>query len=210
VTKTNGIRALVFDCDGVLFDTTRANSAYYNRILAHLGHPPLTPEQFGFCHMHTVDRSLEFLFAPHRQVAEAQEFRRRMGYRPFVPLMVPEPTLRPLLARLGPAVRTAVATNRTDTMAAVLETHGLSGAFDLVVTSADVVRPKPAPDMLLKVLETFGLTPDEALYVGDSEVDQDAAEAAGMRLVAYGNRRLRAAWHVERLAELEALLDRAD
>ena len=31
-----------------------------------------------------------------------------------------------------------------------------------------------------------------------------------MRLVAYGNRRLRAAWHVERLAELEALLDRAD
>jgi phosphoglycolate phosphatase len=208
VTIPDGIRAVVFDCDGVLFDTTQANSAYYNRVLAHLGHPPLTPAQFRFCHMHTVDRSLEFLFGPHGQVDRAQTYRRRMGYRPFIPLMVLEPTLRRLLAHLGPAVRTAVATNRTDTMDAVLESHGLEGAFDLVVTSADVRHPKPAPDMLLKVLGHFGLTPREAVYVGDSEVDEAAAAAAGMPLVAYGNRRLKAAWHVDRLSEVSALVGR--
>jgi HAD superfamily hydrolase (TIGR01509 family) len=208
VTTPDGIRAVVFDCDGVLFDTTRANSAYYNRILAHLGHPPLTPEQFRFCHMHTVDRSLEYLFAPHGQVDRAQAYRRHMGYRPFVPLMILEPTLRRLLARLGPPLRTAVATNRTDTMDAVLESHGLEGAFDLVVTSAHVAHPKPAPDMLLKVLDHFGLGPRQAVYVGDSEVDEAAAAAAGIPLVAYGNRRLKAAWHVERLAEVGALVGR--
>ena len=56
------IKAVIFDCDGVMFDTTAANSAYYNRILKHLDRPPLTPEQFAYCHMHTVDNALRYLF----------------------------------------------------------------------------------------------------------------------------------------------------
>ncbi len=55
------IKAVIFDCDGVMFDTTDANAAYYNRILAHFNRPVLTPEQFAYCHMHTVDNALRYL-----------------------------------------------------------------------------------------------------------------------------------------------------
>ncbi|MBW1841164.1 MAG: hypothetical protein JRI75_05165, partial [Deltaproteobacteria bacterium] len=56
--QTPGMKDIVvvaFDCDGVMFDTTRANMAYYNRILNHFGKPDMTPEQFSFAHMHTAD-----------------------------------------------------------------------------------------------------------------------------------------------------------
>ena len=46
----SGIRAVAFDCDGVMFDTARANRAYYNRVLAHFGRPPMNEEQFLYTH----------------------------------------------------------------------------------------------------------------------------------------------------------------
>ena len=40
------IKVVAFDCDGVMFDTTKANMSYYNEILEHFGQPTLTPDQF--------------------------------------------------------------------------------------------------------------------------------------------------------------------
>ena len=45
------IRAVVFDCDGVMFDTADANRIYYNRVLERFGKPPLNQEQFINVHM---------------------------------------------------------------------------------------------------------------------------------------------------------------
>ena len=56
---------------------------------------------------------------------------------------------------------------------------GLEKAFDFVVTAADVGRPKPFPGPLLRVLDYFGIAPDQALYVGDSEVDEAAGKGSG-------------------------------
>jgi len=53
------------------------------------------------------------------------------------------------------------------------------------VTSRDVARPKPHPDVLLKALERFGARPEEALYVGDAELDREAARAAGVGFLGF-------------------------
>jgi HAD superfamily hydrolase (TIGR01509 family) len=53
------------------------------------------------------------------------------------------------------------------------------------MTAAQVTHPKPHPEPLLKVLEHYGLEPEEALFVGDSEVDRLAAAAAHIPFVAY-------------------------
>ena len=58
----NNIQVVVFDCDGVMFDTTKANMAYYNQILDHFGRPALTQDQFAYCHSHTADQSIAHLF----------------------------------------------------------------------------------------------------------------------------------------------------
>ena len=206
--KIHAIRAVVFDCDGVMFDTTEANTAYYNHLLQHFGQPPLTPEQFAYCHMHTVHNALDYLFAGTGRLAEARAYRRRhMSYRDFVPLMTLEPHLKPLLQRLRPHIKTAVGTNRSDTMEDVMTAHGLVQVFDLVVTARDVPAPKPAPDILNRILDEFGLEPAEAIYIGDSSLDEQAAAAAGMPLVAYRNRALQAWRHIDSLAAVPDLLE---
>ena len=190
-----------------MFDTTEANTAYYNRILKHFGQPPLTAEQFAFCHMHTVDNALRHLFEAAGLLEEARAYRFEMDYRDFIPLMKPEPYLKPLLRRLRPRFKTAVGTNRSDTMDEVIAIHDLTGAFDLVVTARDVAAPKPAPDILTRALSAFGLAAEEAVYIGDSELDEQASAAAGIPLVAYCNPTLRAWRHIDSLEAVSGLLN---
>ncbi|MEW5908323.1 MAG: HAD-IA family hydrolase [Thermodesulfobacteriota bacterium] len=201
------IKAIAFDCDGVLFNTHKANTAFYNQILIHMGKERLTPVQFSYVHMHTVDDSLMFLFPDDMDRTNAHLFRKRMDYLPFIKDMEIEPNLKPVLSRIRKHYKTAIATNRSDTMGAVIREHRLDGLFDLIVSARDVPNPKPHPDPLIKVLHHFSIKPEEAIYVGDSEVDEQAAERAGVTLVAYRNPSLSTPYHIETLLELETLLE---
>jgi len=203
----NNVSVVAFDCDGVMFDTTKANMAYYNQILEHLGQQAMTPEQFNYCHMHTVDQSISNLFTDEESYRAAQAYRKSMSYLPFLKNMEMEPYLKRLLQRLRPKYKTAVATNRSDTMDRVLSEHGLTEYFDLVVSSSDVDRPKPYPDPLIKVLEHFKIKPNQSIYVGDSELDQMAATLAEIPFIAYKNRSLTADFHIDSLQEIEKILE---
>ncbi len=57
------IKAVVFDCDGVMFDTAAANRNFYDQILAHFQKPLLTDEQFIQVHMMTVADAISYLFS---------------------------------------------------------------------------------------------------------------------------------------------------
>lgn len=203
----NDLRVVIFDCDGVMFDTVRANTAYYNSVLEHFEKPPMTPAQFEFVHMHTADESIACLFPDKQDFEQAQKFREKMTYMPFIRHMVIEPDLTSLLKTIRPRVKTAVATNRSDTMSRVLKEFSLEGLFDLVVTSRDVERPKPFPDVLDKVIRGLEIRPGQAIYVGDSKVDEAAAQAAQVPLAAYRNPSLMARWHIERLKEIENIIE---
>jgi HAD superfamily hydrolase (TIGR01509 family) len=113
-----------------------------------------------------------------------------------------EPHLKSVLRSVRPRVKTAIATNRTDTMNRVLKEHGLTDLFDLVVTALDVKQAKPHPEMLKKALSHFGLNRDQGIFVGDSLVDQQAAKAAKMPFAAFANRSLAADYHIDRLDAL--------
>jgi phosphoglycolate phosphatase len=200
------VKIVAFDCDGVMFDTTESNTAYYNQILNHFGRPALTAEQFAYCHSHTADQAISNLFPDEEEFRAAQAYRNRMSYIPFLKYMEIEPYLKPLIQRLRPRYKTAVATNRSDTMDRVISEHGLEGYFDLVVCSNDVDHPKPHPDQLIKILEHFGIDPCDSLYVGDSDLDEIAAKAAGVPFVAYKNRSLSADFHIQSLKQIAEIL----
>lgn len=200
------IKVIAFDCDGVMFDTTQANKAYYNQILGHFGLPAMTPEQFAYSHMHTVDQSITNLFEDEKRIQAAHAYRKKMSYLPFLEYMEIEPHLKPLLERLRIKYNTAVATNRTDTMDRVISAHGLEGYFDLIVSASDVKHPKPHPEPLIKILQYFQIRPGRLVYVGDSELDEIAAQAAGVAFIAYNNESLSAAFHINSLKEMEDIL----
>lgn len=191
-----------------MFDTEKANKAFYNHILNQFGRPDMTPEQFAYASMHTAEKVLEYLFDDHETFKAAQEYRLRISYASFIKYMEIEPNLKPVLKRLRPKYKTAIATNRTDSIGQVLKEFGLGKYFDFVVSALDVDQPKPHPEPLLRILEHYQIEPDQAIYVGDSELDEIAARAAGLYLVAYNNRSLKADFHIKNLAELERILAR--
>ena len=87
-------------------------------------------------------------------------------------------------------------------MNALLETYRLSDYFELVVTAMDVTHPKPAADALLKIFDHFNCGPRETIFIGDSEVDRRHTENAGVDLIAFKNKNLDAAYHVDSFMEI--------
>ncbi len=199
-------KVVAFDCDGVMFDTEAANRAYYNDILAHFRKPPITDVQFAYCQMHTVDQALARLFPDEKEYGRARDFRKKRGYGPYIRYMKMEPDLVEVLGWCRRGMKTAVATNRSDTMDRVLEEHGLEGCFDIVVTALDVKNPKPHPEQLFRISEFFHADPQEILYIGDSELDQDAASKSRVVFAAFGNPGLEADYHIKRLSEIKAIV----
>ena len=200
------VRVVAFDCDGVLFDTEEANRAYYNHILARFGRPAMDEHQLRYVHIHTVQQCVAHLFADDADRQAAMAFRASIDYGQFLKYLTIEPHLKALLDWMRNRYKTAIATNRTDTMDRLLREFGLADRFDLVVTSLDVERPKPFPDPLFKILSCFRVEPRQAVFVGDSEVDEATARAAGVPFVAYRNPALEASWHIESLKDLEGFL----
>jgi HAD superfamily hydrolase (TIGR01509 family) len=82
----------------------------------------------------------------------------------------------------------AVNTNRTTSMKHVMDRFALWPFFDMVVTALDVKNPKPHPESVEKILRAFNLKKEEAVFIGDSEIDQQTAESAHIKFIAYKNR----------------------
>ena len=200
------IRAVAFDCDGVMFDSRQANIHYYNHMLHHFDLPSMTGAAVDFVHSHTAEESIRYIFQRTPHTDEALAYRWKVDYTPFVQDMIMEPGLKELLEWLKPRIGLAVATNRSNTIGEVLKTHGLTGFFDLVVSSLDVEQSKPHPESLFKILDFFQVGPEGILYVGDSAVDEETAKRAGVPFIAYRNQALKAYRHVGTMAEIKSLL----
>ena len=205
--KQKRISAVILDCDGVMFDSRRANTNFYNHLLAHFGLPPMREDDITFVHAATAEESVRHIFreTPYRR--QAEEYRKGLDYFPFIKDMIIEPGLKKLLMGLKPEVGLAVATNRSNTIGAVLEQNGLEEYFDIVVSSLDVENPKPHPESIMKILDFFGLDPLQAVYIGDSLIDLKTAEAAGVYFVAYRNGSLEASFKAGTMRELGEVLE---
>lgn len=75
---------------------------------------------------------------------------------------------------------TAVVSNKADFAVRQLCEDYFSGLFDFVVGEREGIRRKPAPDSVLEVLERLHVEKKNALYIGDSEVDIQTADYAGV------------------------------
>lgn len=106
------------------------------------------------------------------------------------------PGVAEALENLGGRKATAT-TKGTPTTRAVLEQFGLLPWFDHV-QGTDGFPCKPAPDVLLRSLDALDASPEECLFIGDSETDMEAGRRAGVRTCAvrygYGNPAALAKW----------------
>jgi len=200
------LKLVIFDCDGVMFDSKDANRIYYNHLLEEFGHPLMDEQEEDYVHSHNVLDSVNFIFRKYpREIEEVNQYRISVDYTPFLKYMVIEPDLKEFLGILKPKFYTAISTNRSNTMPSVMKMHDLEPYFDLVVTSLDVEQPKPHTEGLVKILNHFQLSASEAVYIGDSMVDREHTAGVNMRLISFKNPELPAEYHVNRFLDIPHL-----
>jgi HAD superfamily hydrolase (TIGR01509 family) len=186
--KKTAYKAVIYDCDGVMFDSFEANLAFYDRIMAMLDKPPLSRddgELMRILHTRASRDVLRHIFPDEASWNAAMRCVPAVDYREMIPFMQMEEGFRETLEALTPLVGLAVCTNRAKTMEMVLSYFNLDSYFGIVMTAARVINPKPHPEPLLKVLEHFRIGPNEALFVGDSDLDSQAAQSAEVPFIAY-------------------------
>jgi HAD superfamily hydrolase (TIGR01549 family) len=201
------LKAVVFDMDGVLVDSVHAWWLTFNQALVHFGFPTVSKEKFvceilGESTEDDVEKYYKGVGVEELLSAYDRFFRQNIkSVRAFA-------DTRPLLEFLsGAGVKSAVATNTPRELArATLGHTGILDRFDVVLTSDDVSRGKPDPEMILKACKLLRASVSEIIYVGDTVSDLKAARAAGVRMVGVG---IKADETVSRLGELRSLVEAA-
>jgi HAD superfamily hydrolase (TIGR01509 family) len=198
------IDAVVFDLDGVIVDTEQIWDEVREQLVADWEGRRLPGAQRAMMGMSSGEWSrymhdeLGLSQAPEEISAEVV---RRMleRYRKALPLIDGAAEAVRLLAAVLP-LAVASSSNRP-LIDAVLETTGIADCFRATVSSEEVGRGKPAPDVYLEAARRLGVPPERCAAVEDSGSGLRAAHAAGMRVLAYPNR------HYPPAAEALALAD---
>ncbi|WP_027178083.1 HAD family hydrolase [Maridesulfovibrio bastinii] len=190
------IKGIIFDCDGVLIDSINSNIWYYNQFKKKFGLKPLTDEEIKYVHAHTVFESIKYII-PEESHEEALAIRKDPMFEKASDYIKLAEDLVPFLEYLKSAsILMAVNTNRTDSLDYILDKFELQDFFDLKVNSTLLPKSKPHPDGVYYILEKWGITPENAVYIGDTWIDEECAKAAGVAFWAYRNADLDSDMHI--------------
>jgi len=194
-----GIRCVIYDCDGVLFDSIEANRRLYNDLCTAVGRDPLRQEEIQYIHTHTVYEAIHFIFSKGDELEKkALEALKQIDLRNYIVYLKMEPHLFQALHQLKEnGILRAINTNRTTSMKHIMERFDLWPFFDMVMTALDVKHPKPHPESIEKILQNFNLKKEEVVFIGDSEVDQQTARSSGVPFIAYKNGTIEADFHID-------------
>jgi phosphoglycolate phosphatase len=178
------VRVVIWDLDGTLLDTLSDLAASTNYALAQCRRPLRSREEVrmmvGNGVPNLIRRALGedgadcfedalSLFLRHYHVHDRDE-------------TVPYPGIMELLSHLSDkGIVHSVVSNKVDSAVRELCDFYFGESIALCVGDDPSRRKKPAPDSVLHVLKTLGVEKEEAVYVGDSEVDIETARNAGVR-----------------------------
>ena len=179
---------IIFDCDGTLVDSMPLHFRAWSASFVHHGAPWHWTEDEFYANAGVPDRITVMELIERYGVSldphSIHEFKAEW-YSRHLHELAPVPAVAELARRYHAAGKKISVASGSDLslVAPSLEVSGLLSLFDIVITPADVVHGKPAPDMFLLAAERMGVAPENCLVFEDGKNGLVAAEAAGMQWV---------------------------
>ena len=177
-------KALVFDLDGTLLDTLGDLTDAVNYALQEVGLPNRTKDEVCSFVGNGIAKLIERAVGEYAEKAESALALFKAYYKehcadktqPYEGIL---PLLQDLKAR---GVKTAVVSNKADFAVKALAKRYFDGLLLEAVGENESagISKKPAPDSLLAVMQSLGVTKQETLYIGDSDIDIQTAKNAGV------------------------------
>jgi phosphoglycolate phosphatase len=198
ISEPLAISAVLFDLDGTLLDTVPDLYAAASAMLSDLGRPALPVEAIRSYVGRGIPNLVKRVLAGSLDVAEdnappppeaLSSFRRHYARENGRNVQHYPGVIEGLDALKAQGVPMAVITNKAEAFTLpLLEQTGLSGYFDVVVSGDLLPKQKPDPMALVWACGRLGVSPADALFIGDSINDFLAGRAAGCHvfLLPYG------------------------
>ncbi len=181
------LKAVVFDFDYTLGDSTDGIVLSVNYGLENLGHEQKSVEEIR----RTIGLSLGETYrvlTGREDAKEAEQFAcffKEQADRVMAESAKLYEGVKHMLADLQKQCKTAIVTTKFHyRIEQILGKYDANALVDLIVGAEDVKAEKPSPEGLLYVLQQLGLEKDEVLYVGDSVVDAKTARNADVAFAA--------------------------
>lgn len=188
----NRINTAIFDFDGTLADTSTGIIKTLRATLDALGLPSTSDEQIKSAIGVPLAGTLRIGGnVPEEMIEEGMVIYRKL----FLTVALPSIKLfdgvhDTILQLKEQGMKLAIATSRGyDSLKFITDNTGIGNCFDEIATVNGDYRPKPAPDMVLYLLDRLGSKADETIVVGDTTFDLDMGNSAGCTTcgVSYGN-----------------------
>jgi HAD superfamily hydrolase (TIGR01509 family) len=202
------IEAVIFDLDGVLLDSEQVWDEAREQLAKERGgrwHENAQRDMMGMSSLEWSRYMHDVIGLPEPPEEISREVVERLAklYREHLPEL---PGAREAVERLAMRwpLGLASSSNR-ELIDLVLELMGVAHLFRATVSSEEVARGKPAPDVYLEAARRLGVDPAHAAAIEDSENGIRAAKAAGMRVLAIPNEHFPPA--EEALAQADVVLD---
>ena len=212
------VKAVIFDMDGVLVDSEPFHIENEKRMFRKMGLNISDEEHAGYMGTATDVMWKEIIRRRNLNldVAEMTELTIKEGLPFFYSLerIAPSPGLVELLEKLkNKRIPMAVASSSdSETIRIILNKSGLMQYFQYTVSSSEVGKSKPAPDVFLHAAKLVGVQPQNCIVIEDSKNGIKAAKSAGMFCIAYSGansgeqERSQADWQANHFSEIEQKL----
>ena len=185
------IEAVVFDLDGVLLDSEQLWDEAREQLARERGgrwHDQAQRDMMGMSSLEWSRYMHETIGLPEPPEEISREVVERLTalYRERLPAI---PGAKEAVERLAADYKLGLASSSNrELIDLALELLGVAHLFAATVSSEEVARGKPAPDVYLEAARRLGIEPARAAAVEDSQNGILAAKAAGMRVIAIPNR----------------------
>jgi len=172
---------IIFDMDGTLIDSGNVITNTINYVRNNIGLDSI-PKIEMLDHLNNPDiNAAEFFYGTSAFTDEQTRLFGEYYDKNCVSDIILYDGIKEMLSSINDDFILTVATNASVEFANKMLNHlNIDNHFDMVIGANNVPKPKPNPDMLLKILERFNIKSKDTILVGDSHKDKRAAQSANI------------------------------